>query len=192
MAELTGGPGPGDALLIVDVQADFLPDGSLAVPHGDQVIDPLKAWIGRFEAAGLPIFATFDWHPPDHCSFRAQGGAWPVHCVRDSPGARPADGLALPASAGRVLKATRREVDAYSGFAGTDLHALLQRAAVRRLFVGGLATDYCVLQTVLDALRLGYRVLLLRAAIRAVDVQAGDGERAIAAMLAAGAIASED
>lgn len=189
MAELAGGGlERGDALLIVDVQVDFLPGGSLAVPCGDEVVTPLNSWIVRFQAAGRPIFATFDWHPADHCSFREHGGDWPVHCVVDTAGARFSAQLALPASACRIAKGTQRDADAYSGFSGTDLHARLRRESVRRLFVGGLATDYCVLQTVLDALRLGYGVVLLRAAMRAVDLRAGDGERALAAMLAAGAV----
>ncbi|MCK9382570.1 MAG: isochorismatase family protein [Sulfuritalea sp.] len=182
----------GDALLIIDVQADFLAGGSLAVPNGDAVVAPLNEWIARFKAAGLPIFATLDWHPADHCSFREQQGAWPAHCVADTPGARLAGGLALPPDTLRVAKGTERDTDAYSGFSGTDLDLQLRRAAVGRLFVGGLATDYCVLQSVLDALRLGYRVVLLRAAIRAVDVQPGDGERAVAAMVTAGATVVED
>lgn len=178
---------PGDALLIVDVQRDFLPGGSLAVADADRVIAPLNAWISRFAAAGLPVYATRDWHPADHCSFREQGGRWPRHCVADTPGAEFAANLALPATVRTVSKAMRSDADAYSPFAGTDLDAQMRRGAVRRLFVGGLATDYCVLNTVTDALRLGYGVVLLRQAMRAVDAQPGDGERAIASMLAAGA-----
>lgn len=181
----------GDALLIVDVQRDFLPGGSLAVPDGDAVVAPLNAWISRFDAEGLPIFATFDWHPADHCSFREQGGPWPAHCIAGTPGAGFADGLALPPGAFRLPKATGRDVDAYSGFSGTELHLQLQWAMVRRLFIGGLATDYCVLRSVLDARRLGYGVVLLCDAMRAVDLQPGDGERAIADMLAAGAVTAE-
>lgn len=180
---------PGDALLIVDVQRDFLPGGSLAVPAGDAVIAPLNEWIGRCADASLPVYATRDWHPPDHCSFRTQGGMWPPHCVAGTPGAVFAAALTLPATAQVVSKATQREADAYSGFAGTGLHEQLQGARVRRLFVGGLATDYCVLNTVQDALRLGYGVELLLDCIRAVEVRPGDGERAIAAMIAAGAVA---
>ncbi len=176
-----------DALLVVDVQNDFLPGGSLAVPDGDAVVAPLNAWLARFAAAGRPIFATRDWHPGDHCSFREFGGIWPAHCVAGTPGAAFAPGLELPASAQTVSKATRREVDAYSGFSGTDLDERLRRAGVRRLFVGGLATDYCVLNSVRDALSLGYEVMLLREAVRAVDVHPGDGRRAIAAMTEAGA-----
>jgi nicotinamidase/pyrazinamidase len=181
----------GDALVLVDVQNDFLPGGSLAVPGGDGVIPPLNGWIARFKAARLPIFATRDWHPPDHCSFQSQGGPWPAHCVADSEGAAFAPGLALPSDARVISKATRREADAYSGFAGTDLDDRLRRAGVNRLFVGGLATDYCVLNTVKDALGLGYRVQLLTDAIRAVDARPGDGARAMAEMLAAGALPLE-
>jgi nicotinamidase/pyrazinamidase len=157
------------------------------VPAGDAVVAPLSIWIARFAAACLPVLATRDWHPPDHCSFRAQGGIWPPHCVAGTAGAQFAAALALPADAGVISKATRPDADAYSGFAGTDLHDRLQRLGVKRLFVGGLATDYCVLNTVQDGLRLGYAVVLLVDCIRAVDVKPGDGERAIAAMLAAGA-----
>lgn len=179
-----------DALLVVDVQRDFLPGGALAVPDGDAVVAPLSVWIRRFVAAGRPVFATRDWHPADHCSFAPQGGPWPPHCIAASPGAELAPGLELPvAAASLVSKATQRAADAYSGFEGTDLDARLRASGVRRLFVGGLATDYCVLNTVQDALRLGYRVVLLVDCIRAVDVQAGDGARAMVAMLAAGAVA---
>lgn len=181
----------GDALVLVDVQNDFLPGGSLAVPGGDGVIPPLNGWIARFRAARLPIFATRDWHPPDHCSFQSQGGPWPAHCVADSEGAAFAPGLALPSDARVISKANRREADAYSGFAGTDLDDRLRRAGVNRLFVGGLATDYCVLNTVKDALGLGYRVQLLTDGIRAVDARPGDGARAMAEMLAAGALPLE-
>lgn len=183
---------PGDALLIVDLQNDFLPGGSLAVADGDRVVAPIQGWVARFAAAGAPIFATRDWHPEDHCSFRAAGGPWPPHCVAGTNGAAFAPGLALPAGAVVVAKATRCDADAYSGFAGTDLDRRLREAGASRLFVGGLATDYCVLNTVLDALRLGYAVVVLTACVRAVEVAAGDGERALAAMRAAGAVALED
>ncbi|SDH47470.1 nicotinamidase [Propionivibrio dicarboxylicus] len=182
----------GDALLIVDVQNDFLPGGQLAVTDGDTVIAPLNRWIERFQAAGLPIFATRDWHPAAHCSFIAQGGPWPNHCVANTDGARFATALRLPKNAKVISKATTVEVDAYSGFGGTDLSDLLQHTGSQRLFIGGLATDYCVLNTVLDACRLGYNVVLLSEAIRAVNVQAGDGARAIAEMQAAGATLLEE
>jgi len=176
-----------DALVVVDVQNDFVPGGSLAVPHGDEIVPVLNQYIFAFAAAGLPIFATRDWHPADHCSFKAQGGIWPPHCVAGTPGAGFAPALALPASAMIISKATERERDAYSGFAGTDLEARLRKVAATRLFVGGLATDYCVLNTVRDARALGFEVVLLADAVAAVNVAPGDGPRALAEMLRLGA-----
>lgn len=184
-------PQTGDALLIVDVQYDFLPGGSLGIAGADAVIAPLNAWIARFRAAGLPILATRDWHPPDHCSFVAQGGIWPEHCVAGSPGARFHADLALPEDVLVISKATRQDAEAYSSFAGTDLAEHLRRLAVKRLFIGGLATDYCVLNTVQDCLHLGYAAMVLVACVRAVNVRPGDGERALAAMFAAGAVPVE-
>jgi nicotinamidase/pyrazinamidase len=180
-------PGIGDALLIVDVQRDFLPGGRLAVPHGDAVIAPINTCIARFVAQRLPVYASRDWHPERHCSFSAAGGPWPPHCVAGSAGAQFAATLALPAHAKVVSKGTAPERDAYSAFGDTDLHARLRASQVARLVVAGLATDYCVASTVLDALRLGYRVIVVRDAVAAVDVQPGDGERALARMCAAGA-----
>lgn len=187
MASATG-PGVGDALLVVDVQLDFLPGGSLAVPQGHEVIPPLGRMLAAFRQSGLPVFASRDWHPPDHCSFRPQGGPWPPHCVAGTAGAGFGPGLGLPGQATVISKATTAEKDAYSAFDGTDLDERLRRLAVRRLFVGGLATDYCVLNTVLDARHAGYDVVLLTDAIRPVEVNPGDGERAVAQMLEAGAI----
>ena len=184
----------GDALIAVDVQNDFLPGGSLAVPEGDAVVPALNRYLAAFAARALPVFATRDWHPPDHCSFKARGGIWPPHCVAATRGAEFARGLALPETAVVVSKAATAETDAYSGFGGTDLAARLRAGGVERLFVGGLATDYCVLNTVRDALAAGFAVLLLADAIRAVDVNAGDGERAQREMqkLGARAIRYED
>jgi nicotinamidase/pyrazinamidase len=155
-------PWPGDALLVVDVQNDFLPGGALGVPDGDAVVPVLNRYLARFATAGLPIFATRDWHP--------------------------ADGLELPDAVSRIAKAIGTEKDSYSGFEDTELAAELRAAGVSRLLIGGLATDYCVLNTVLDALREGFEVLLLADAIRAVEVQPGDGDAAIARMTAAGAV----
>ena len=184
-------PAAGDALLLVDMQKDFLPGGALAVAGGDEIIPVLNRYLARFTALGLPVIATRDWHPADHCSFTAQGGPWPVHCVAGSPGAGFAEGLRLPASARIVSKATGSGQEAYSGFSGTDLDRYLRDQGVRRLFVGGLATDYCVLHTVKDALSLRYRVILLRDAMRAVDLRPGDGTRAEAGMRSAGALAAD-
>jgi nicotinamidase/pyrazinamidase len=181
-------PGPGDALLVVDVQNDFLPGGSLAVPDGDRVVPVLNRYIARFVAADLPVFATRDWHPPDHCSFAPRGGPWPPHCVAGSPGAAFAPALELPVGTTVVSKADSPERDAYSGFQGTDLADGLRAQGVRRVFVGGLATDYCVLHTVQDALAAGFAVVLLTDAVRAVEIKPGDGARALAAMQDAGAV----
>lgn len=180
----------GDALIVVDVQRDFLPGGSLAVPHGDEVLTVLNGYIALFRQAQLPIVATRDWHPPAHCSFQAQGGPWPPHCVAGSRGAGFAVMLELPCESIIISKATAADRDAYSAFEGTELDGLLRKAGVTRVFVGGLATDYCVLNTVRDAVRLGYATVLLTDAVRAVDVQAGDGERAIDEMLRGGAVAA--
>jgi nicotinamidase-related amidase len=177
-----------DALVIVDVQNDFLPDGKLGVPRGDEVVPALNRVGALFADRGLPVIATRDWHPAAHCSFRDQGGPWPPHCIADTPGAAFADALHLPASAIVVSKATRPDRDAYSGFERTELDRLLHDARTERLFVGGLATDYCVLNTVRDALALGYKVFVLADAIRAVDVHAGDGDRALDEMQRLGAI----
>ncbi len=181
-------PGPHDALLVVDVQRDFLPGGALAVPHGDQVIPVLNRYIALARRHGLPVLATRDWHPENHCSFRERGGPWPPHCVAGTTGSAFAGELELPAEATVIDKATGADADAYSGFSGTDLAQRLRGAGVKRLLVGGLATDYCVLNTVRDALQAGFEVLLLADAIRAVEVAPGDGARAERDMQAAGAI----
>jgi nicotinamidase/pyrazinamidase len=177
----------GDALLVVDMQRDFLPGGSLGVRDGDRVLAPVNRCIDLFVRLGLPVFASRDWHPPDHCSFRERGGPWPVHCVAGSAGAEFDSGLRLPTDVPVVSKATRAQHEAYSAFSGTDLRQRLEAVGAKRLFVAGLATDYCVLQTALDALRQGLQVILVRDAIAAVDAQPGDGERALAQMARAGA-----
>ncbi len=180
-------PGEHDALLVVDVQKDFLPGGALAVARGDEVLAPLNRALRAFERAGRPIYASRDWHPAHHCSFKARGGPWPPHCVAGTPGAGFADGLALPASAVVVSKASTPDADAYSAFGGTDLAVRLHHDGVRRVVVGGLATDYCVLNTVLDARAAGFEVLVLTDAVRAVEVRPGDGERALDTMRKANA-----
>ena len=180
----------GDALVLVDVQNDFLPGGALAVPRGDEVIEPLNRCLAEALARGLPLFATRDWHPAEHCSFRASGGPWPPHCVQGTAGADFAAGLRLPPTTVVISKGAARDRDAYSGFEGTDLDERLRAAGVRRVVVGGLATDYCVVQTVKDALARGYAVVLLTDAIRAVDVAPEDGRRAEEEMLRLGAVAA--
>ncbi len=187
-------PHEGDALIVVDLQNDFLPGGALAVPGGDRVIAPLNHYIERFHRAHLPVVATRDWHPENHCSFFEQGGTWPPHCIAGTEGAAFADTLELPADAVIVSKADSPERDAYSGFQGTDLAERLRQMGVHRLFIGGLATDYCVLNTVMDALREAFEVFLLTDAIGAVEAESGDGEQAVEQMRAEGArpITTED
>jgi nicotinamidase/pyrazinamidase len=178
---------PGDALLVTDIQNDFLSGGSLAVSGGDEVVPVLNRYIDIFVTRNLPVFATRDWHPEHHCSFRAQGGPWPQHCVAGTYGAEFAAALRLPPSAVIISKATTLEHDAYSSFLRTDMDRQLRDAGIRRIFIGGLTTDYCVLNTTRDALQLGYQVFVLVDAIRAVNVQPGDGQRATEEMIALGA-----
>ncbi|WP_292044963.1 isochorismatase family protein [Massilia sp. UBA6681] len=180
--------GKGDALLIVDLQNDFLPGGALAVPRGDLVIAPINALIDLYHERGLPIFASRDWHPEDHCSFTAQGGPWPPHCVAATEGALFSEALQLPEEAIVISKALTAAEDAYSAFNGTGLARSMLADGITRLAVCGLATDYCVLNTVLDGIEAGFEVLLVLEATRAVEVKPGDGGRAIARMLAKGAV----
>jgi nicotinamidase/pyrazinamidase len=177
----------GDALIVVDVQNDFLPGGALAVPAGAEVIPRLNLCIEEFERQHLPIFVTRDWHPRNHCSFREQGGPWPPHCVAGTYGAEFPRQLRLPADAHVISKATQAEADAYSGFQGTDLAQQLHEAGCRRVFVGGVATEYCVRATVQDARAGGFAAVVLADAVRALDAQPGDGARALAEMQARGA-----
>ncbi len=178
----------GDALVIADIQKDFLPGGALGVQGGDAVVPIVERYLALFERWNLPIFLTRDWHPSDHCSFREQGGPWPRHCVAGTPGSLPPDGLRTPAAAVLIYKAIDRLIEAYSAFQDTPLHRHLQALHVRRLFVGGLATDYCVLNSVKDARALGYETYLLTDAIRAVNVRPNDGRDAEAEMIRLGAI----
>ena len=178
----------GDALIIVDVQKDFLPAGSLAVPEGDAVISILNQYLDVFRKQSLPVFATRDWHPENHCSFAAQGGIWPPHCIANTPGANFPSELDLPSDVSVISKATSADKDAYSGFEGTSLDRQLRDLGIERLFVGGLATDYCVLNTVKDAIVCGYEVILLNDAVRAVNIQPDDGRKALDEMKDLGAI----
>ena len=179
--------GQGDALLIVDLQYDFLPGGSLGVPHGDEVIAPINQLLAMYRAHSLPIYASRDWHPADHCSFAARGGPWPPHCVAGTRGADFSEELRLPHDVVVVSKADTADVDAYSAFNGTGLAGQLRARGVERVVVCGLATDYCVLNTVLDARAEGFSVLVAPQAMRAVEVAPGDGERALARMIEHGA-----
>jgi nicotinamidase/pyrazinamidase len=180
--------GPGDAVLIVDVQNDFLPGGSLAVPGGEAVLPPLARAIGLFSGKGLPIFATRRWHRPDHSSFRERGGPWPPHCVQGTWGAQLSPALRLSAAT-VISKATTADRDAYSGFEGTDLEERLRASSVKHLFVGGLAADFCVVNRVKDARARGLSVSLLADAVRAIGVETAT--RAIHEMKRLGAVCIE-
>ena len=153
----------------------------------DEVIPALNRYIKAFRRASLPIYASRDWHPPDHSSFRAQGGIWPPHCVAGSRGAEFSPKLSLPANAVIISKATNPNADAYSDFDEPDLEQHLHQNGISRLFIGGLATDYCVLYTVRDALSHGYEVNLLLDGIRAINLKPEDGQRAIEEMVSLGA-----
>ena len=174
------------ALIVVDVQNDFCPGGSLAVPHGDEVIAPLNRLIAEFLERGEPVFKTRDWHPPKTKHFADYGGTWPVHCVQETKGAEFHPAL-LDDMHIRVVSKGLGDEDCYSGFDGTDLALQLQRLGVEEVWVGGLATDYCVKNTVLDALKQGFQVKALEDAMRPVDLQPGDGQRALEEMRSAGA-----
>ena len=175
------------ALVIVDVQRDFCPGGALAIRHGNQVVPRLNRAVKAFEEAGLPLFFTRDWHPPNHISFRSRGGPWPPHCVQDSPGAEFHPDLLVPEGAVIISKGDKPSKEAYSGFQGTDLKARLKRLGVEQVFVGGLATDYCVKETALDARRAGFAVEVLKDCVMPVDARPGDGAKALEKMRKAGA-----
>ena len=183
------------ALLIVDVQNDFAdPKGSLYVKGGEEILDRANDEIQQASEAGALIVYTQDWHPPSTPHFKKDGGIWPVHCVRDTWGAEFVPGLEVR---GRVIRKGTGGEDGYSGFSvrdpqsgrrsATALENELRSRGARRVIIAGLATDYCVVETVLDATHLGFETAVLRDAIRAVDLQPGDGERAIERMRDAGA-----
>ena len=181
-----------DALIIIDVQNDFCPGGALAVPGGDEVVPVLNRYIEKFKRAGLPIFATRDWHPEKTRHFKAYGGFWPSHCVQGTKGAEFRADLALPKDAVIVSAGMAPDEEGYSGFEGRDikgvgLAALLRAYDVEKIYVGGLATDYCVKHTVLDGLKQGFKIVLLEDAVRGVNLQPTDAERAIEEMVRAGA-----
>lgn len=177
---------PKRALIVVDVQNDFCPGGTLAVPHGDEVIEPLNRVIDDFLERGEPVYKTRDWHPPTTKHFAESGGTWPIHCVQNTKGAEFHPALRNDP---RIIVISKGlgNTDGYSAFDKTDLLAQLRQQNVEEVVVGGLATDYCVRHTVLDALKNGFKVKALKNAMRAVDLQSGDGERAIEEMREAGA-----
>ena len=181
-----------DALVVVDLQNDFCPDGALAVRDGDAIVPVINRYLQRFRGARAPVYLTRDWHPPVTQHFQAYGGVWPPHCVQGTQGARFHPELAAPPEAVVVSKGMDPNTDAYSAFQAEDdtgrlLGDVLAERGVRRVYVGGLATDYCVRATALDALREGFEVVILTDAIGAVDLEPGDGARAIDQMRDAGA-----
>ncbi len=178
--------GPNDALIIADIQNDFLPGGALPVKEGDLVIPALNEYAKLFHRAHATVVTSRDWHPPNHMSFRAQGGIWPPHCIQDTQGAEFSPLLKIPEGALLVSKATDPILEAYSVFDGTDLAEQLRALDVTRIFVGGLATDYCVVSSVLDARRLGFEAVVLLDATKGIGVNPGDVEKALDMMSAAG------
>jgi nicotinamidase/pyrazinamidase len=175
------------ALVLVDIQNDFCPGGALAVPEGDEVIGPANELIHDFMIRKSPIVLTRDWHPANHLSFQEEGGAWPAHCVAGTPGAEFHPRLKVPRSARIISKAMTADREAYSGFEGTDLADLLKEHEIDTVIVAGLATDYCVKNTVLDALAHGFQVRVVREGIRAVNVKPADEKKALDEMVSAGA-----
>ena len=180
------------ALIVVDVQKDFCPGGALAAPGGDAIVPAINRHLAEAQRRGLPVYATRDWHPRITSHFQAYGGEWPPHCVQNSPGARFHPDLKLPPDAVIINKGDDDDQPGYSAFDGhtADGHALiadLHDRRIDRLFVAGIATDYCVLKTVLDARRAGIAVTVLDDAIAGIDVNPGDVGRAMEEMRAAGA-----
>ena len=185
-------PTQDSALVIIDVQNDFCPGGSLAVAEGDSVVPVLNEYAEAFAAAGCLVVAERDWHPAETTHFIAQGGAWPPHCVQGTPGAEYHPGLRFPAGTVHIRKGMGANEDAYSAFegrddAGTLLAEILKQRGVSTIYVGGVATDYCVRATVLDGLKAGFKVVVIGDGCRAVNVQPSDGENALSEMQADGA-----
>jgi nicotinamidase/pyrazinamidase len=181
----------GDALLLVDPQNDFCPGGSLAVAEGDQVMPVLSEWAAAAAASGTPIFVSRDWHPERTTHFKAYGGVWPPHCVQGTFGAEFHPALRLPPSVVVVSKGMGEAEDAYSAFQARDadgvmLPELLRTGGVQRLYLMGLATDYCVRASALGGLEHGLQVNVVQSGCRAVDLQPGDGHAALVAIETAG------
>lgn len=177
---------PKQALIVVDVQNDFCPGGTLAVAHGDEVVEPLNKLIDEFLERGDPVYKSRDWHPPTTKHFQSYGGTWPMHCVQNTKGAEFHPALRDDPRI-EVISKGLGDKDCYSAFDETDLATRMRDQKVEEVVVGGLATDYCVKNTVLDAVKHGFKVKAVENAMRPVDVNPGDGERAIEEMRSAGA-----
>lgn len=181
-------PSAHDALLVVDMQNDFMPGGSLAVTGSDTIIPAINTYLQHFNGADLPIFASRDYHPADHISFIDQEGQWPPHCVAESSGAEFHKDLKFPDSTVIISKGTDRKLEAYSALDSTGLSAILDKNDISRVFVCGVATDYCVYASAKDLLiAKKFTVILLTDAIKAVDLVPGDGDKAIAELKTLGA-----
>jgi nicotinamidase/pyrazinamidase len=176
----------GDALLLVDVQIDFCPQGALPIDEGDQVVPLLNAWIDAFSQKQLPIYASRDWHPLTHLSFKPQSGLWPPHCVQDTPGAAFHPDLQLPPDTVKITKGVRFDQDQNSAFDQTGLAFHLRQRQINRLWIGGLALDVCVLATVLDGIKEGFEVHLIEKGSRPVNDQGG--KEALGKMKEAGVV----
>ena len=157
---------PEEALIVVDMQRDFMPGGALPVPEADRIIPRINRYIEEFRKKGALIVATRDWHPPNHISFKEQGGPWPKHCVQNTPGAEFV--VELPEDAVIISKATEPDKEAYSGFEGTNLAQILKERGVKRVYICGVATEYCVKATALDAVKNGFETYLLRDAVKGI------------------------
>ncbi len=175
------------ALIVVDIQRDFCPGGALPVADGDKIIPAVNELIRAFEREGLPVFLTRDWHPKNHISFKAYGGVWPPHCVRNTPGASFHPLLAVPSTAEVIDKGTLRTDDTYSNFQGTDLAQRLHSLQVKRIYVVGLATDYCVMNTVVDGVARGFETYVITDCVRGVNVKPTDSATAMRTMVSRGA-----
>lgn len=181
-----------NALLIADVQNDFCPGGRLAVPGGDKIIPAINKYIKEFSKNQLPVFISRDWHPKKTKHFKKFGGTWPEHCVADTKGAQFHPKLKFPKEAIIISKGIDPEKDSYSAFDaadanGADFHTLLQILGVKKIFIGGIATDYCVKNSCLDALKRGFKVSVLLDAIKGIDLKPHDSDEAIKEMLLRGA-----
>jgi len=177
MTELSDSLQSGDALFIVEMQKDFCPGGRLPVEGGDEVVPVINRWIAAAVAKGVPVYASRDWHPAGHISFKESGGLWPPHCIQDSDGAKFHQDLALPESTVIVTKGVRFDHDQYSAFDQTGLAVQLRKNGIRRLWVAGLAEDVCVLATVLDACKEGFEVVLLEKGTRPITAEGGEDAR---------------
>lgn len=173
-----------DAFIMTDIQNDFCPGGALAVPEGDTIIQPVNSTARLFST----VVATQDWHPSDHCSFKQQGGPWPPHCIQNTWGSELHPLVDKKRIGFRIRKAQHRDRDAYSGFQETPLEEELKKRGVKRLFFSGLATDYCVKRTALDAIKRGFVAIVLTDLVRAINLRPNDEKKALEDMTEAGVL----